>query len=435
MMTGSGVVMAENSDADAMTATPSDASAAVEATAPVPAAAEAESSVEAQYPRMTGGQRDSYFNGNDERGLIQTLAKVEKKTDKFNLYLNMHGAFNADWDGSHFNEAKFRMKQLRIEMKGNINDWLSYRYRQRLNKGDSPDGYRDNLLNSIDIAGIGINLGKWGFFLGKQCASYGGIEFDLNPIEIYQYSDMVDYMSNFMSGVNVAYNFNPNHQLQFQVLNAYNGTSREMYGDYQKAKIPLVYTLNWNGNIGDVWKTRWSASFMNETKGEHMWYFALGNEFRISDKVGAYFDWLYSLEGVDRKGIITDIVGGSDWTRKTQKAEYMSFILHLNYRFLPNWNLFAKVMYENEGIYKTHDAVYAGAEDSHAVTLKEGKYRTALGYIGGVEYYPFRDRNLHFFAAYVGRNYKYTAKAKAFGAQDYSTNLLSVGFIWQMPVF
>ena len=27
------------------------------------------------------------------------------------------------------------MKQLRIEMKGDINDWLSYRYRQRLNRG------------------------------------------------------------------------------------------------------------------------------------------------------------------------------------------------------------------------------------------------------------------------------------------------------------
>ena len=27
------------------------------------------------------------------------------------------------------------MKQLRIEMTGQINDWLSYRYRQRLNKG------------------------------------------------------------------------------------------------------------------------------------------------------------------------------------------------------------------------------------------------------------------------------------------------------------
>lgn len=383
---------------------------------------------------MAQQERINDFRTTDERGIIESIAKIEKKTDKFNLYLNMHGEFGMDWDGSDFNEAKFRMKQLRIEAKGNINSWLSYRYRQRLNKGDNPNGYRDNLLNSIDIAGIGINLKKWSFFLGKQCASYGGIEFDLNPIEIYQYSDMVDYMSNFMSGVNIAYNFTPKQQLQFQVLNAYNGTSQEMYGNYAKAKIPMVYTLNWNGNFADVYKTRWSASIMNETKDEHMWYFALGNDFNISEKVQAYFDWMYSREGVDRKGIITDIVQPDGWDGttgyKTAKTDIMSFILHFNYRFHPAWNIFCKLMAENEGVYKTHQQ-----EGDPMHTIEKGRYRTAWGYIGGIEFYPFKDRNLHFFATYVGRSYNYTDLAKAYGSTNYTTNRLSLGFIWQMPVF
>ena len=387
-------------------------------------------------------ERINNFRTDNEEGLIETVAKIEKKTDKFNLYLNMHGALNFDFTGDKFDEAKFQMKQLRIEAKGNINSWLSYRYRQRLNKGDNPSGYRDNILNSIDIAGFGINLKKWSFFLGKQCASYGGIEFDLNPIEIYQYSDMVDYMSNFMSGVNIAYNFTPNQQLQFQVLNAYNGKSSDMYGDYEKAKIPMVYTLNWNGNFGNVYKTRWSASFMNETKKEHMWYFALGNDFNISEKVQAYFDWMYSREGVDRKGIITDIVQPNGWDYKCKKTDIMSFILHLNYRFHPAWNLFAKFMAENEGVYKTNSMMAeTGAVNSNGEpllqerTIEKGRYRTAWGYIGGIEYYPFKDRNLHFFAAYVGRSYRYTDRAKAYGSEDYTTNRFSLGFIWQMPVF
>ena len=375
------------------------------------------------------------FRTEDEKGLIETVAKIEKKTKAFNLYLNMHGNFDLNWAGSEFDEAKFKMQQLRIEAKGEITPWLSYRYRQRLNKGDSPNGYRDNLLNSIDIAGIGVKLGKWDLFLGKQCAAYGGIEFDMNPIEIYQYSDMVDYMSNFMSGVNVAYNFTPKQQLQFQVLNSLNEKSSERYGSWQKAKVPLVYTLNWNGNFGDVYKTRWSASFMNETKGEHMWYFAAGNEFNITDKFGAYFDWMYSLEGVDRKGIITDILQGGDWQgtsgKMSAKTDIMSFVFHLNYRFHPAWNIFAKFMYENEGVYKTHE----GETVNGMQTIEKGRYRTALGYVGGIEYYPLKDRNLHFFATYVGRNYSYTDRAKAFGSENYSTNQLSVGFIWQMPVF
>lgn len=367
----------------------------------------------------------------NEKSLFETVTKIEKKTDKFNLYLNMHGDFEADWNGSEFNEGKFQMRQLRIEAKGNINDWLSYRYRQRLNRGDNPNGYRDNLLRSIDIAGIGVKLDKWQLFLGKQCAAYGGIEFDLNPIEIYQYSDMIDYMSNFMTGVNVAYNFTPDQQLQFQVLNAINESSQEKYGDYTRAKIPLVYTLNWNGNFSDFYKTRWSASVMNEVKNKHMYYFALGNEFNFTDRFGAYFDWMYSIEGVDRKGIITSIVGGEDPARMTTKVDYMSFVLHLNYRLTPAWNIFVKGMYETAGIYKGHSATY----DDSTVDLAGGRYRTSWGYIGGLEYYPLKDRNLHFFVTYVGRLYNYSNRAKSFGASGYNTNRISVGFIWQMPVF
>ena len=79
-------------------------------------------------------------------------------------------------------------------MKGDINDWLSYRYRQRLNRGNDGSGNIDNVPTSIDWAGVGIKLNKFSFFAGKQCVSYGGIEFDLNPIDIYEYSDMIEHM-------------------------------------------------------------------------------------------------------------------------------------------------------------------------------------------------------------------------------------------------
>ena len=52
-----------------------------------------------------------------------------------------------------------------------------------------------------------------------------------------------------MTGLNVAYNYNSYQQIQFQVLNSRNGPSEEMYGDLERTKLPLVYTLNWNGNF------------------------------------------------------------------------------------------------------------------------------------------------------------------------------------------
>ena len=36
---------------------------------------------------------------------------------------------------------------------------------------------------------------------------------------------------------------------------------------------------------------------------------------------------------------------------------------------------------------------------------------------------------------YVGRSYDFTSRAKVLGQENYSTNRISVGFIWQMPVF
>ncbi|MBD5358573.1 MAG: hypothetical protein HDR88_16565 [Bacteroides sp.] len=358
----------------------------------------------------------------DEKSLFEEVTNIKKKTDKFNLYLNMHADFDTEFIDTHFKEGKFQMRQLRLEMKGQINDWLSYRYRQRLNAGDNPKGYRDNILKSIDYCMVGVRVDKVTFYLGKQCAAYGGIEFDLNPIEIYQYSDMIGSANNFNTGVNVSYNITPKQQLQFQVLNSYTGSVEDEYGNYQRAKLPLLYTINWNANFNNTYKPRWSASVMNQTKGEHLYYFAAGNEFNFTDKFGAYVDWMYSIEGVDRRGIISDIVA-KDADRRASKVDYMSFVVHLNYRFHPSWNIFTKGMIENEGVYKTHD------------NIRKGNYRTAWGYVAGVEYYPFKDRSLHFFAAYVGRDYKYTALAKAYGCQDYNTSRVAVGFIWQMPVF
>lgn len=365
----------------------------------------------------------------ENKTLFEELTNIKKKQDKFNLYLNMHGSFDANFrDG--FQEGAFTMRQLRIEAKGNVNEWLSYRYRQRLNRSNDGSGNIDNLPTSIDIAGIGVNFGKgFSIFAGKQCAAYGGIEFDLNPIEIYEYSDMVENMSNFMTGLNIGYDMTPTQQLNFQILDSRNGSFNSTYGvevtegeppTLESGKLPLVYTLNWNGNFSDVYKTRWSASIMSEAKNEKMYYYALGNELNLG-KFNMFFDFMYSKEGIDRKGIITGMTGKMNG-HNASDVRYMSLVTKLNYRFLPKWNLFVKGMYETASLEKAHE------------NLEKDKYRTSWGYFAGLEYYPMKT-NLHFYLTYVGRSFDYTARAKALGETDYSTNRVSVGFIYQLPVF
>ena len=366
----------------------------------------------------------------ENKTLFEELTNVKKKQDKFNLFLNMQGSFDANFRNG-FEEGAFKMRQLRIEMKGNINNWLSYRYRQRLNRSNDGGGMIDNVPTSIDYAGIGIKLNnRFNLFAGKQCTAYGGIEFDLNPIDIYEYSDMIENMSNFMTGLNIGYNLTSTQQLNLQILNSRNGSFDSTYGiteneegklpDLKSGKLPLVYTLNWNGTFNDVFKTRWSASILNEAKSKNMYYYALGNELNL-DKFNMFLDFMYAQEGIDRNGTITGIVGRPGG-HNVFDTGYLSVVTKLNYRFLPKWNVFVKGMYETASVTKS-------TED-----IAKGNYRTSWGYLAGIEYYPM-ETNLHFFLTYVGRSYNFTSRAKILGQENYSTNRISVGFIWQMPVF
>lgn len=376
-------------------------------------------------------QQDNYEK---EPTVVERVLNLETKQDKFKLYLNMNGSFDALFNDVDFEKGKFNMRQLRIEAKGNLTNWLSYRYRQRLNRGNNGGGNIDNMPTSIDIAMIGVKLNdRFTIQAGKMCAAYGGIEFDLNPIEIYEYTDMVDYMSNFLTGVNLIYNVNPNHEFQLQILNNRNGSMEDEYGienaKVKESKLPLLYTLNWNGNFNNVFKTRWSASVMDEAKGKQMYLFAFGNQLNLG-KFGTFFDATYTRQALDRKNILNSNV--SDEANRIyprKNTEYLALTLNMSYRINENWNVFAQGMYENMSYYKDSRVIIG---DDAQTDFKKGKYRTSYGYMAGVEYYPM-ESNLHFFLTYVGRKYDYTDKA--IYSKNNSTNRISAGFIYQLPLF
>ena len=376
-------------------------------------------------PLTMNAQQDKDASAGEE-SLFEKVTKIEKKQDNFHFLLNLNNSFDVNQADGDFQNAKFNMRQIRIEAQGNINKTFSFRWRQRLNRNNSPapDGIDNMPTSSIDVAGIGVKTSDvFSMFLGKQCAAYGGIEFDLNPIEIYEYSDMVDYMSNFLTGANFQFQLNPNHQLQLQVLDSRSASMEDMYGlGYDHSKVPLLYTVNWNGSFGGVFNTRWSYSIMSQAEGYQSHYIALGNELNL-DKFNAFFDVMYMREGIDREGIVTGIVGPKDDQGHQNDAEYLSFVMKAQYRISPKWNVFVKGMLENEGLSKASGV------------LEKGKYRTAYGYLAGIEYYPLQNSNLHFFLTYVGRHYSYTDRAKVFGNEDYSTNRISLGYIWQLPMF
>ena len=102
------------------------------------------------------------------RTLFERVANIEKKNNLFNLKLHMQTTFNGTFTDGTFEQAAFKMNQLRLEARGDLNDWLSYRWRQRLNSSNTPHAL-DNLPSSIDYAMISVRLtDKLVTSIGKQ---------------------------------------------------------------------------------------------------------------------------------------------------------------------------------------------------------------------------------------------------------------------------
>ena len=374
----------------------------------------------------------------DIQSIHERITKLEKKNDMFNLYFNYAASFQAEHNSlSDEWGTKFANKQLRLEIKGNLTDKLYYRLRHRLNKATDAKG-EDNFAKATDIMMVGYNFNdKLSISGGKMCQIWGGFEFDENPMYIYQYSDMVDNMDNFMAGVTVSYKPIPTQEIAVEISNAYNGKFADEYGDeavvvnkdeaqvLQKSKNPLTYIINWNGSFFDgKLNTRWAWGLQTQAKGKYSRMLTLGQQLNLP-KFQWYFDYMGAFDDLDRLRIATNELGGAlvdvdgDGIDNAYlgKVHYNSFITKANWQFAPSWNLMLKGMYETASVTK----------------MEQFKnYRKSFGYMGSIEYYPAKQQDFRLFLAYVGRKYDYSTKC---GLKDYNTDRIELGFMYRIKAY
>lgn len=387
-----------------------------------------------------GGNTGMGGQDGDIQSLNERVTKIEKKNDMFNLYFNYaasyqmeHNSLTDDWT------SKFANKQLRIEIKGNLTDQLYYRFRHRLNKATDAKS-QDNFAKATDIMMVGYNVNdKLSLQAGKMCQIWGGFEFDENPMYIYQYSDMVDYMDNFMAGIVVSYKPIPTQEIAVEISNANNGKFEDEYGEgatwrarknganstLEKANHPLTYIVNWNGSFFDgKFNTRWAWGLQTQTKGKYSRMLTLGQQLNLS-KFQWYFDYMGAFDDVDRLGIATSELAANFQTDDVAnsapdflgKVHYNSFITKINWQFAPAWNLMLKGMYETASVTK----------------MEEYKnYRKSFGYIGSLEYYPAKRQDFRLFLAYVGRKYDYKDNI---GLKNYNTDRIELGFMYRIKAY
>ncbi len=359
--------------------------------------------------------------------LEKKIAALDQKNDSFNFYLNLQNSANVYLNSGDYEGIDFKTNQMRLEMRGEVVKGIRYRVRHRMNRGTSAEGL-DNLSRATDIASISIDVAK-NFTItgGKQCTAFGGYEFDLNPIDIYQYSDMIDYMDNFLTGVDFAYQVK-GQEFRFQVVNSRNDYMDNIYdglNGVEASKNALGYTLNWNGSLFDgKVQTRWSYSLFEDAKDMNTNYIALGTQVKLGKKAQLQFDWMNSREDIDRKGIVSDMMNsnGGEYVRATDVV-YNSFVAKVDFRLNNKFNMFVKGMYET--------ATNEGNTDENL----NDEFRTSYGYMTGLEFHPITD-DLKVFFTYTGRYFDYDSNlTESMGLKDQHTNRFSIGLVYRLKMY
>jgi len=362
-----------------------------------------------------------------KQGLLKNISMIA----------NMNFAFRNEFVDGEYTQSRFRNEQFRLEIRGQVTDKIYFRFRDRYTRAQTSESI-DNLSRSVDLAYLRFDLSsKFSISAGKLCADWGAWEFDWNPIDIYEYSDIVEYADNFLTGVGFTYTPSPKNQWTLQVLDSRTKTFNELYGqqpNFTESKAPLAFVANWRGNLFDgKVKTIWSYSLFNEAQhinGEsaNMNYVALGTEFNLTPKFSFIYDFKWSDEELDRTGVVSMTVPDDLYPYALANTLYIGHWVNLRYRITPKVHLTFVGMLD---IAEWKN----GMQDPENPTGEE-HIRDAWGFIPAVEFYPWDDMNLKFFANWVGRSYEYSDYAKErMGAIDYTTGRFTVGFITPLAIF
>ncbi len=367
----------------------------------------------------------------------KTLIPEEKQglLKNVSMIANMRFAERNEFQDGEYMKSRFVNEQFRLEIKGKVHDKVYFRFRDRYTRAQTSESI-DNISRSVDLAFIRVDVNKkLSISAGKMCADWGAIEFDMNPIDVYEYSDIIEYADNFLTGVGVTYTANKKHQFTFQALDSRTKSFGELYGyqpDLEESKAPLAFVANWRGSLFDgKFNTIWSYALHNEArdtvsdKPVVMNYIALGNQLKLG-KFTVEYDYKWSQENIDRTGIVSETVKDSLYQYALRKTLYIGHWVHLYYRINPKINIafvgmmdIAKWKDEDLDPFKTSDEI-----------------RTAWGYIPTIEYYPYKNLNLRFYANWVGRIYSYSDYSKTrFGAKDYNTGRFAIGFVTPLGIF
>lgn len=366
----------------------------------------------------------------EEPSLLERLTDNERKINGANMNIQFCSAVDASFKNGSLEEAAFKVHRIRLEVLGKFHDKFSYHFRQSFNQYTTPNIPLDNLAGSVELAMVGWQLNpRLKLTAGKQAVQFSGYECWVNAIKVRHFSDFNNTIPAYQAGLNVAYKLNSEHELNFQVTNNRNGADEDqfVYGlpeGVERTKVPLLGTVNWDGYFFEhAMQLRYSLSYGQLAKGENVFYFTCGNVWDKKPFLG-YIDFMYSREGIDSKGLISDVTRLRDGGGTTvRNVDYFTTIANLDYRVTPHLNLYAKGVFEIGNVYKSEGEFHAG------------NYRRVWNAQLCAEYYPMANSELLLYLHLLYKNVHLSELARTWGEVSYNSQRISLGLVYTLPVF
>ncbi len=358
--------------------------------------------------------------------LNDTLAEPLIPIEKENLLKNINITFDMRMGfegytyrgGDHYyNGMQFKNGYTALGISGKLHEKVNFHFRDRFNK-DGNVQTLDNLASNIELAYLDIQASpSLNILLGKMSAFYGGYEYEFSAMDILEYNDIHNNTLAYVTGAGITYKTSNRQQFGVQVLNSRTMLYSDLYGDVVSKNIqepvwPVAVVGNWRGSFFDgKLQTIYSLSYSNQVKNKGTYFFTLGHKYQ-NQNLTLMYDFDYSYEQVDTKGIVTNIIGGDFLAENVMYTENW---LRAEYRFNPKFKGLLTLM---------TSTAYGNVKTSHDYM------RTSYGIIPTIYYTPFKNIDIRFYLAYIGRYYDYSDYAiDHLGASSYNKNEVRLGFI------
>lgn len=358
--------------------------------------------------------------------LTDTVAKPVIPVEKVKLLENINITFDMRMEfraytfrggDQYYNGIQFQNGHTALGISGKLHEKVNFHFRNRFNKNSNVQTL-DQLGSNIELAYINVKASPTlNVLLGKMSAFYGGYEYEFSALNVLEYNDIYNNALAYVTGAGISYQAFSNHTFGFQVLNSRTMHYDDLYGDIVAENIqepiwPVAVVGSWRGSFfNKKFQTLYSMSYSNEVKNRGTSFFTLGHKYQNRNLTFMY-DFHYSFEQVDTKGIMTSILNNE------QIAEDVTYIenwLRAEYRISSKFQGLLTLM---------TSSAYGDVITGH------DHMRTSYGMIPTFYYSPFKNIDIRFYLAYIGRYYDYTDYAvENLNLSDYNKNEVRVGFI------